>query len=99
METYDLAFEDIEAALTLRPDSAEALLERGNIFRLIGQEEAARDDWVRVTTLAPRSPAADAAQANLTMLGVNPKIDSSEETGAGESKEDTPASNEAGDSK
>ncbi len=99
LETYDLAFEDIEAALTLRPDSAEALLERGNIFRLIGQEEAARDDWVRVTTLAPRSPAADAAQANLTMLGVNPKIDSSEETGAGESKEDTPASNEAGDSK
>ena len=51
LETYDLALEDIEAALVIRPESPEALL-------------------------APRSAAADAAQANLTMLDVNPKIDS-----------------------
>jgi hypothetical protein len=47
------------------PNSAPALLERGNIRRLKGDNEGARQDWERVGQLAPGSQADMAAKANI----------------------------------
>ena len=44
----DLALADIDKALTQAPDSVPALLERGNIRRLGGDNDGARQDWLRV---------------------------------------------------
>lgn len=70
VEAYDLALEDVKQALTRNPDNLEGLLERGNLRRLTGDDEGARADWLRVVTLAEKSPAAEAARANLERLDV-----------------------------
>jgi regulator of sirC expression with transglutaminase-like and TPR domain len=70
LDQPEAALADIEAALSLDPDNAEGLLERGNLRRQAGNDAGARDDWLRVTRLAPDSPAAEAAQANLAKLDV-----------------------------
>ena len=49
-------------------DNAEALLERGILRRLRGDKEGARADWERVRALAPDSPEAETAAANLKLL-------------------------------
>ena len=55
-------------ALKLAPDSAEALLERGNIRRLKGDIPGARQDWQRVAKLAPGSAEEAAARTNIERL-------------------------------
>ncbi len=50
------------------PNSVPALLERGNIRRLGGDLDGARQDWERVAVLAPGSAAEAAAQANIERL-------------------------------
>lgn len=59
----------LEAALAIEPDNGAALLERGILRGLSGDEEGARADWERVRTLAPDSPEAKTAAANLRLLG------------------------------
>jgi len=66
----DPARADIDKALTLAPDSVPALLERGNIRRLGGDDDGARQDWVRVALLAPGSAAEAAAKANIERLDI-----------------------------
>jgi len=63
---------DADAALTLDPKNAEALLERGNIRRLTDDPAGARADWLEVVELAAGTPAGDAAKANLEKLDVKP---------------------------
>ncbi len=70
VEAEDLALEDVARALELDPDNIEGLLERGILRRLSGDSAGARDDWLKVTSLAAGTPAADAAQANLEKLDV-----------------------------
>jgi tetratricopeptide (TPR) repeat protein len=70
LDQPEAALADIEAALSLDPDNAEGLLERGNLRRQAGNDAGARDDWLRVTRVAPDTPAAEAAQANLAKLDV-----------------------------
>lgn len=70
LDQPEAAMTDIEAALSLDPDNAEGLLERGNLRRQAGNDAGARHDWLRVTRLAPETPAAQAAQANLAKLDV-----------------------------
>jgi tetratricopeptide (TPR) repeat protein len=70
LDQRENAMTDVEAALSLDPDNAEGLLERGNLRRLAGNDAGARDDWLRVTRVAPDTPAAEAAQANLAKLDV-----------------------------
>jgi regulator of sirC expression with transglutaminase-like and TPR domain len=55
----DAAREAIARALALTPDNAEALLERGILRQLRGDEAGARADWQRAMELAPESVAAD----------------------------------------
>jgi tetratricopeptide (TPR) repeat protein len=64
----DRAEESVAAALSLEPDNPAALLERGIMRRLDGDKEGARADWERVRALAPASPEAETAAANLKLL-------------------------------
>ncbi len=68
LDKLGAALADAEQALTINPDNREALLERGNIRRLKGDEAGARADWLLVLQLAPSTPAAQSAQANLQIL-------------------------------
>ena len=62
------AMADVEWALELDPGNAEGYLERGNLRRLAGDDQGARDDWIEAVNLAPATPTASAAQANLAKL-------------------------------
>ena len=64
----DLAQESLESALAIEPDNGAALLERGILRRLGDDDEGARADWERVRGLAPDSPEAATAAANLKLL-------------------------------
>ena len=70
VDAPDLAAEDIEAALALKPGLPEALVERGILRRLTGNDAGARSDWISVLQRVPESPAADAARDNLAKLDV-----------------------------
>jgi tetratricopeptide (TPR) repeat protein len=68
LDRLDPALTDVEKAIARAPNSAPALLERGNIRRLKGDNEGARQDWERVSRLAPGSQADMAAKANIEHL-------------------------------
>ena len=70
VDALELALEDAERGLSLDPVNPEGLLERGLIQRLKGDEAGAREDWLRVVSLAEGSPSADAARENLAQLDV-----------------------------
>ena len=71
MESVHPAYDaDIEAALTLTPDDPAALLERGIINRLDGNDAAARADWLRVLELDPDGEAGKLARANIEKMDV-----------------------------
>ena len=57
-----------DRALKLAPQSAAALLERGNIRRLKGDIGGARGDWTRAAARAPGSAVASDAKDNLARL-------------------------------
>jgi tetratricopeptide (TPR) repeat protein len=71
LKNLDLARDDIERAIAVSPDRADALLERGNIRSLRGDKGGAVADWEAVIAGHPTSPAADAARENLEKLKVN----------------------------
>jgi len=62
------ALRDVEKALALDSAHPEGLLERGILRRLQKNDAGARTDWLKVIELAPESPAAASAQANLQKL-------------------------------
>jgi tetratricopeptide (TPR) repeat protein len=62
------AQENIDAALALDPQNVAALLEHGILRRMTGDNEGARSDWERIRQLAPDSPEAASATANLKLL-------------------------------
>jgi tetratricopeptide (TPR) repeat protein len=64
------ALEDIDTALALDGRDPDALLERGAIHLALGDEAAARKAWLRASEVAPDSPAAKAARANLQSLAL-----------------------------
>lgn len=65
------ALADVEAALRLDPGNAEGHLERGNLLMEdFGDAAGARADWLQATRLAPDTPTAAAARANLARLDV-----------------------------
>jgi tetratricopeptide (TPR) repeat protein len=68
LERLDAALADADKAVAQAPDSVPALLERGNIRRLKGDTAGARNDWVRVSQLAPGTPADRAAKSNIERL-------------------------------
>jgi tetratricopeptide (TPR) repeat protein len=70
VDELPLALEDAEAALALSPDYPEALLERGIIRRLMGDDNGARADWLTLTRLYSSTRAAQAARRNIERLDV-----------------------------
>jgi tetratricopeptide (TPR) repeat protein len=68
VDSPELAIQDLDEAIKLDDRNAEAFLERGILRRLANDNDGARRDWLRVVTLAPGTPAADAAQKDLEML-------------------------------
>ncbi len=70
VDALTMARSDIRQALERDPDNPEGLLERGILHRLSGDTEGARSAWLRVVRVAPDSPAADSARANLARLDV-----------------------------
>ena len=70
-ESLELAEQDVDEALRREPDHVEGLLEKGIIERLLNRKEGARQAWMRLLELAPDSPAADAARANLEKMDVD----------------------------
>jgi tetratricopeptide (TPR) repeat protein len=70
LDAIELAREDIALALIRVPNNPDALLERGFLRHLEGDEAGARDDWLRVIGLAEGTPTAAVARANLQKLDV-----------------------------
>lgn len=64
------AMADITEALILDSQHVDGLLERGILHRLQNNNEAARQDWLLVLSIAPDAPAAIAAQKNLEFMDV-----------------------------
>ena len=80
-EDLDRAYTAQTAALDLSrdPDNAEALLERGILYRLAGNLDAARQDWVHLIAKHDGRPAAEDARRNLELLDVkNPQTPAQE---------------------
>ena len=71
LKQTEAAFRDVGYALALDLFHPEALLERGNLRRIKGDESGAREDWLTVLSVAPNTPAAIAARANLENMDVN----------------------------
>jgi tetratricopeptide (TPR) repeat protein len=71
LDKLDQAMADAEAALVLTSNShPEALLERGMLRRLKGDNKGARQDWLRVIEFVPETPTADAARRNIELLEI-----------------------------
>lgn len=68
LEVLSLAQQDVETALRLAPDNAEALLEMGIIMHLAGDATAARKAWGRLVRAHDGLPSAEAARRNLKNL-------------------------------
>jgi regulator of sirC expression with transglutaminase-like and TPR domain len=62
------AQDDVDRAIALDPDDAEALLERGILRQRRADQAGARNDWERAIALAPDSATADLAEQNLALL-------------------------------
>ena len=65
-----MAADDANRVLELHDDHIAAYLERGNIRRLRGDDDGAREDWLQVLKRAPDSPAAGAARRNLEKMEI-----------------------------
>ena len=70
LESLELAADDVNRALELQQNHVATYLERGNIRRLTGNPDGARQDWLHTIELAPNSPAAEATRRNLEKLDI-----------------------------
>lgn len=73
LEATELAREDLDAALARDIDNPDALVELGAIEQQEGRTDAARQLWLRAISVAPASPAAEAARRWLERIDV--KVD------------------------
>lgn len=64
------ATDDATRAVSLDPNSPDAWLEYGDVARLDGDAARARQAWMTVLRLAPKTPLGDAARLNLEKLDV-----------------------------
>jgi len=70
LDAIDLARVDVERALAVDPDRAEAWLEAGILFEMEGAKDLALQAWGEVLRLSPTGPAAAAARARIEALSV-----------------------------
>lgn len=71
LEVLELAQEDATRALKINPKHPSALLELGNIMRILGDNAGARKNWLTVIMAWPNSKAANAARTNIEMMDVS----------------------------
>ena len=71
LQQPDLAKDNIEMALKADPNDPDALLERGTQRAEAGDKDGAREDWVKVIEIAPKSAAAEGARTGLAAIDVN----------------------------
>jgi len=71
LDHAEAAMADAEAALSLKINHPAALLERGILRRMSGDDKGARDDWLMILAVAPEATAATAARASLEQMDVN----------------------------
>ena len=70
VKSPELARQDIDQALKLRPDFPDALLERGLIRQALGDIAGARADWLLVLEITVEGAATEAARRNLEKIDV-----------------------------
>ena len=70
LDKLELALADIERALAFRPDHPDGLLERGILRRMRNNDDGARQDWLNIIRLAPKSTAADVARRQLESMDI-----------------------------
>ena len=68
LNVLSLATQDVETALQIAPDNAEAMLEQGNLFHLTGDDSRARQSWKQLIIIQDGAPSAEAARRNLARL-------------------------------
>lgn len=71
LENYSDANSELEYAFSLEPQNREALLERGNLRREVGDKNGARADWLEYLRLYPDSVAAAGVRRNIEVMDVN----------------------------
>ena len=71
LDLADLAFDDIDRALTMDPTNLNALLEKGLLLQESGEVTRARKTWIRILELEPESAAGDAVRGHLERLDLN----------------------------
>ena len=64
---------DLARALELDPGYPDALVERGRVRRLRGDDDGARQDWMMVVKTVPSGAVLEEAQRNLELLDVKQK--------------------------
>jgi regulator of sirC expression with transglutaminase-like and TPR domain len=70
LKKYDKAAQELANAFRINPDNREGLLERGNLRRETGDNDGARQDWLKYLQLYPDSPEAAAVRKNLEDMDV-----------------------------
>jgi regulator of sirC expression with transglutaminase-like and TPR domain len=68
LNKLETALVNAEEALRLQPKHPEGLLERGNLRRLLQDDNGARKDWLNLIESSPKSPAAEDARKNLEVM-------------------------------
>ncbi|MET1026881.1 MAG: hypothetical protein ABWY00_06915 [Dongiaceae bacterium] len=68
LQNPSMAMDNVEQALKLQDDFAPALLERGKLKQQKGDQDGARQDWLKVVRLVPNTPVADEAQRGLEQM-------------------------------
>lgn len=71
LDKTDLALADAEHAVALDGNNVDARLMRGILYLLAGRGADARQDWLKILQIAPKSDAARSARDNLERLDVN----------------------------
>lgn len=73
LDRPDDALDDANTAIELNPGNPEALLERGILRRLKGDDAGARADWMKILNAMPDSAAAAPARQNIENMDVKPE--------------------------
>ncbi|WP_303977066.1 hypothetical protein [Dongia mobilis] len=70
LNQLDLAADNLDKALLAAPDFPDALLERGRLRALNGDKAGARQDFLRVLEISPKTEVGSAAQRQLEKLDI-----------------------------
>ena len=70
---YNTAVEDLSKAIELKPDLADAYIERGEVYTQVRRLPDAIADFTRAIELAPQNPKAYARRAEARMKAAPPK--------------------------